>query len=391
YPPMSGGAQRCMNILDQLSRRFDTTIIIHQDEDSLMEARREYPGLQRSRFIYTKDAPKPRDIFSLAPVRIQNALRYRYWNRSLKGSAGGDYLKIYPVLKALFKKQRFDYYVLEDISVIRLAGLIRRYFHKARIIYDAYNINSKLAMPQNGGVEKESFLDLRFTESHLSDFVTDVFTCSAQDLEELTLLNQHKISGAVIPNGVKPDDDQAIIPGGSMEDNQILYCGSLDYQPNQEGMIWFCEKVMPLILTLNPSATLMVVGKGDPGKRLTELFKGPGIRFIGMVDDTTPYYRKAVLAIVPLNTGSGTRLKLLEAMGRRKAVVATSVGAEGIKYQNGKNILIADDPASFASAVNRLLKDRSLVESIASSAHTLVRENYDWNIVGSKMEAYLNN
>jgi glycosyltransferase involved in cell wall biosynthesis len=393
YPPMNGGSHRCINILDQLCRYFETTVIIHQDEKSLLGARDRYPGLRDCRFICTKDFKKKFDLFSIAPKKIQNALRYRYWNRSLKGRASSDFLTIYPVLKSILKKQRFEYFILEDISVINLSGLIRRFQPGARIIYDAYNINSKLAetTANSGRIGMESYLELKRAESSLSAIVTDVFTCSNQDLDEIAAMNHQRIAGTVIPNGV----NTAItitkhVNGNSEAYNHIIYCGSLDYLPNQEGMIWFCAKVFPMIVDQNPRVKLLVVGKGDPGAELAELLKHPSIKFYGMVENVDDYYKKAAVAIVPLHLGSGTRLKLLEAMGRRKAVVATSVGAEGIGYTNRENILIADDPASFAAAVIELLNNKPLAESVASSAFSFVKENYDWNVVGKKLEAYLN-
>jgi glycosyltransferase involved in cell wall biosynthesis len=393
YPPMNGGMQRCINMLNQLAKYFSVTAIIHQDEKSFLRAIDEYPELVNCRVISTKSFKRSFDLFSLAPKKIGNALRYRYWNRSLKGKAGSDFLSIYPLLKNELKKQQFDCFILEDISILNLAKVICRYQPGSRIIYDAYNVNTKLAEAtfKKGKTEKENYLEIKKCESNLSLFVTEVFTCSNDDLNELVEMNNKKISGTVIPNGVKIDSKLLDVKEEtSVTDNNIIFCGSMDYFPNQEGLIWFCKEVFPLMLKENPQIKLMVVGRGEPGDELNNLLKHDSIIFFGMVDDVNDYYKKAAVAIVPLLSGSGTRLKLLEAMGCKTPVVSTTAGAEGINYTEKKNILIADDNASFANAVVELLNDRSLAGSIATAAYSFVKENYDWNVVGEKLNLCLN-
>ena len=390
---MNGGMHRCINILNQLCKYFSVTVIIHQEEKSFVQAIDEYPELVNCRVISTKSFKRSFDLFVIAPKKIGNALRYRYWNRSLKGKTGGDFLSIYPLLKSELKKQQFDSFILEDLSILNLAKVIRRYQPKARIIYDAYNVNTKLveATLKIGKSEKENYLEIKKAESNLSLFITEVFTCSNEDLDVLIDMNDKKISGTVIPNGVKIDSkflagDEKI----SAANNNIIFCGSMDYFPNQEGLIWFCKEVFPLMLKENPQVKLLVVGRGDPGDELNNLLKNDSIIFFGMVADVNDYYKKAAVAIVPLLSGSGTRLKLLEAMGCKTAVVSTTAGAEGINYTERKNILIADDNISFANAVIKLLNDESLARSIASAAYLFVKENYDWNIVGKKLDLCLN-
>jgi glycosyltransferase involved in cell wall biosynthesis len=108
-----------------------------------------------------------------------------------------------------------------------------------------------------------------------------------------------------------------------------------------------------------------------------------------MVDKVDMYYSKATVAIIPLLSGSGTRLKLLEAMAHRVPVVSTSVGAEGISWEDGKSILIANDAKLFAKKVSNLLNNSYLAESISASALALTKSKYDWNIIGRKMASYL--
>ena len=119
-----------------------------------------------------------------------------------------------------------------------------------------------------------------------------------------------------------------------------------------------------MVLTSHPGLKLIVVGRGQPSAELSNLFKNDSsIDLIGEVEDVVPYYRKAQVAIVPLLHGSGTRLKILEAMSLGVPVISTSVGAEGIDYTNGKNILIADTEQEFNEAIDQLLEQSSMVSS----------------------------
>jgi polysaccharide biosynthesis protein PslH len=393
YPPMNGGKQRALNLLHQLSEKFDVTAIIHQDGGKFAQSVREYPALRNCTVFSTKNVEKTFDLFSLLPGRIRDAFRYRYWNRSLKGPAESNLLLIYPILKKLLKTTQFDYAILEDMGTLNIARLIHRCQPDTKVIYDAHNVNSKLAKTamNNGQMGKSEYEGMLQMESNLSDWVDGVFACSEIDLSQLVKMNKGKIGGAVIPNGVNLDLSYRE-NGGEQFDrtNNILFCGSLDYFPNQEGLTWFCKEIFPLILQQAPDVRLLVVGKGAPGDELLTLLKHDSITYYGMVDNVSDYYRRASVAVVPLLSGSGTRLKLLEAMGNSVAVVSTAVGAEGIDYTNNLNILIADENASFADAVVKLVNDGKAAGEMANQAFLFVKQEYDWRVIGEKMSRFFN-
>src|SRR5579871_2385630 len=387
---MNGGMLRCISLLNQLSKYFLVTIITHQKKELFAQAFDEYPFLKNCTVISTGSFSLRKDIFSVLPLRYQKALRYRYWNRSLFNSSEDHFLMIYPVLKDFLNKNKVDYAIMEALFIVgSTAKVVRRYQPKAQIIY---NVDSQLAQTafENGKISEKGLRLIQKEESSLADSVNKIFACSDIDLAELRRLNDNKIDGFVIPNGVKINAAFLEKKQHSQKNNKILFCGSMDYFPNQEGLTWFCKEVFPLIINENPDIQLMVVGKGDPGEELLVLLKHPSIIFYGMVDRVDDYYRKAAVAVVPLLSGSGTRLKLLEAMGSNTATVSTTAGAEGIHYTNKKNILIADDKVSFARAVVELINDERLANSIAEAAFHFVKENYDWNIIGQKLETCLN-
>lgn len=391
YPPMNGGVQRSLHLLHQLSLHVKVTAIIGQDKESFSRAFAEYPALERVRLISIEDARPPADLFNLLPARLSRSLRYRYWNRSLKGPAGDDFLSIYPILRKLIREQRFDYAILEELSLLGLARVLRRQQPSIHVIYDAHNVNTRLARNAflHHGIPEKEYRSIQAAESGIAHVVTAVFTCSELDLEQLKGMNEGKLSGLVVPNGVRINPDPQ--PGRLLsptDAGNILFCGSLDYLPNREGISWFCREVFPLIRLEKASARLLVVGRGDPGDEVRLLLQGEGITYYGAVEDVKVYYNKAALAVVPLLSGSGTRLKVLEAMGNRVAMVSTAVGAEGIGYTDGKDILIADEPAGFAAGTLRLLNDPARAGEIADRAFDLVRSSYEWDIIGNKMAQY---
>jgi glycosyltransferase involved in cell wall biosynthesis len=154
-------------------------------------------------------------------------------------------------------------------------------------------------------------------------------------------------------------------------------------------MLIFCREVLPIVRAEEPGATLSIVGRAPTPavKRLAD--EHPGVHVTGRVDDVRPYMREAAVYIVPLRIGGGTRLKIFEAMAMGKAVVSTTVGAEGLPVVNGEHVLLADEPNTFARAVVRLLRDADRRTALETAARTLVVEQYDWSAVAGSLEGAL--
>jgi glycosyltransferase involved in cell wall biosynthesis len=393
YPPMNGGMLRCFNLLNQLCRHFEVTALMHQDKDSFMQSSAAFPGIKKCNLLSTKNNIKTRDLFSLLPGKYANALRYRYQVGSLFGAADGNFLLLYPQMKIFLQQNRVDFVILEDMTILNLSRLVKKYQPGVPVIYDAYNVNStlaKAAFEKNEISQKDVDL-IQQAETTLYKKADRLFTCSENDLLVLCRMNQDKITGTVVPNGVvMPAENAAAVNAGDKVPHDILFCGSMGYFPNREGLIWFLKNVFQLVVDAIPDARLIIVGKGDPGEELALLLQHPSIVNHGMVDSVDIYYRRVAIAIVPLLSGSGTRLKLMEAMAYKAAVVATSIGAEGINYTNGKDILIADEPAVFAKSIIQLLNHPALANNIADAAFSFVQNRYDWNIIGKNMAVYLN-
>jgi polysaccharide biosynthesis protein PslH len=192
----------------------------------------------------------------------------------------------------------------------------------------------------------------------------------------------------VLPNGV--DLGRYAYRDGSSAEERVLFVGDLSWPPNADGVLWFCEEIWPLVARLVPSARFDVLGRGGGG-RLAGLRRSPPARvsFLGEGDDTRPHWGRAAVAVVPLQAGGGTRLKILEAAACGVPVVSTRLGAEGLEFERGSEIAVADPAEEFASAVAKLLSDAGLARAQAAAARRRVEACYDWRRIGELLATEL--
>lgn len=187
---------------------------------------------------------------------------------------------------------------------------------------------------------------------------------------------------SVISNGV---DTKSIVPRPlDVRRKNLLFVGSMDYGPNEDAVRYFYSEVFPLVKKEVPEITLTVGGR-NPSSGLHELSENPEIFFTGYVDDIIPLYEKAMLSIVPLRSGGGTRLKILEAMATGTPVVSTPVGCEGLDVKDGENIMIADNAPEFAKKIVALMSDAELWMDVSRQGRKLVEEKYDWELIARSL------
>jgi sugar transferase (PEP-CTERM/EpsH1 system associated) len=186
----------------------------------------------------------------------------------------------------------------------------------------------------------------------------------------------------VVRTGV---DTEYFVPSATQpSEPHLVFTGSMDWLPNEDAMKYFCQDVLPLIREQEPQVSLSIVGRAPtPAVRA---LANDRIEVTGTVDDVRPHMDKAAVYIVPLRIGGGTRLKIFEAMSMGKAVVSTSVGAEGLPLVADKHALLADEPRPFADAVVALLRDRSRRQALERAARSLVVEHYDWSAVAGELD-----
>ena len=165
----------------------------------------------------------------------------------------------------------------------------------------------------------------------------------------------------------------------------LVFTGSMDWLPNEDGMLYFVREILPRIRQIEPDVTLSIIGR-TPTAAVKRLADEAGIEVTGRVDDVRPHIAEGSVYVVPLRIGGGTRLKIFEAMAMGKAVVSTTVGAEGLPVTSGQNVMIADEPTRFAHAVIHLIRDTESRRRIEAEARRLVVERYDWSAVAQDFE-----
>jgi polysaccharide biosynthesis protein PslH len=191
-----------------------------------------------------------------------------------------------------------------------------------------------------------------------------------------------------IPTGVDVDYFRPLI--GMEEANNLVFTGSMNWLPNEDGIIFFARKIFPKIREAVPNVVLWVVGR-SPSPAVQKLAEGDsGIRVTGAVDNIRPYMGRGSVYVVPLRVGSGTRLKIFEAMAMGKAIVSTTIGAEGLPVTHGKDVLLADEPEDFAAQVVQLLQNESLRHQLSAFARNLVEQHYSWSRVAADCETVFN-
>jgi glycosyltransferase involved in cell wall biosynthesis len=309
---------------------------------------------------------------------------YRFIKRSFHGPADINVINYYYKLKEILKKEHFDYVLLENLSSLNAVSLIKRHSFHSTLIYDAHNFESGLC---NSSSKKKSYYIIN-KESNLYKLVDQVWVCSLIDKELFEKLNGNRISCTIIPNAVSIKNiiDFKHIPN---KKNNLIFCGSFDYLPNEEGLIWFVENCWGDLKKIFPSIKLIVIGSGCKSNTLKLSLLKEGIEDIGYVKDVSEFYKSAKIAVVPINKGSGTRLKILEAMSFALPVVSTSKGAEGIDYTNDENILISDNHIGFVKCIEHLILKEEMQSYIGMNALNLIKQKYDWNIVGKKIKKQL--
>ncbi len=210
------------------------------------------------------------------------------------------------------------------------------------------------------------------------------WACAVSDEDAAAAAGLGVPAPVVIPNGVD-FDRVASVPADRAEPGTLLFTGTLTYPPNAEGALWLGREVLP---RLGPDVRVRIVGR-EPPDAVRRLADDPRVTVTGWVDDLGPELARAAVVVAPLRSGGGTKLKVVEALGAGRPVVATPVAAEGIDVRHGEHLLIADSPEGFADAVGRLLDDAPLAARLGAAGRERVRERYDWDLLGGRLDASL--
>lgn len=166
--------------------------------------------------------------------------------------------------------------------------------------------------------------------------------------------------------------------------NRVLFVGSMDYHANVDGAVHFARSVWPRLQDLLPDALLTIVGR-NPTPEVCGLAQLRGVEVTGTVDEVRPYYREALAAVIPLQVGGGSRLKIYEAMAAGVPVISTRLGAEGVDTKDGESIILAETADEFCRALHDVAADNRMWQEIAAAGRRLVHAKYDWSILGYQL------
>lgn len=295
-------------------------------------------------------------------------------------------------LIALLQSERFDIVQLESIFTAPYIPIIQQY-SKAKIILRPHNIEHLI---WERIVDNETFLPRkialkRFTAS-LRKYELSLF----QKIDGYMAISSHdydffhqcfpRCCGTVIPFGLNLEDyedEEDYIPSDTPE---LFHLGSLDWEPNREGIEWFLEEVWEKVLESYPSLTFTVAGRHIPAKM--QEAATPGVNFIGDVPDATKFMLSKDIMIVPLLSGSGIRVKIIEGMALGKTIITTTIGAEGLAVEHGKNIFIADTPEEFIDCIGKCVSSPDLCKIMGENAREFIAINHNNDLIIKQLEKF---
>lgn len=291
-------------------------------------------------------------------------------------------------LARVLEEHDFDVVQVVSFHLMNYLPVIRAARSRPLAVCDWHNVESDLMrqyaesernLARKTYARRTARLMSEFEERALNEFDAHLVV-SEDDAERLRGVNS-KARILVIENGV---DVASFANEGATRKSRIVFVGSMDYHANIEGVTSFARNVWPLLHGKKPELSFTIVGR-DPAPSVRELSSIAGVEVTGSVDDVRPYYREAIAAVVPLNVGGGSRLKILEAMAAGVPVVSTTRGAEGLVVRNGKDILLVESNKEFVDAVIGLADNQELRNRIIAGGRALVGERYDWSKIGATL------
>jgi glycosyltransferase involved in cell wall biosynthesis len=295
----------------------------------------------------------------------------------------------------LLDERRYDIVLLEGIHMAEYLALLRRAQSRPAVVCDWHNIESEILVrySRNAAAGPRKWYARNAAhklENYERSFVNQCdlhVTVSERDRDTVAKAYGSAAPVVVIENGVPLDYYTDYRPGCDAKRFRLLFVGAMDYHANVEAACRFAAEVWPQVRAALPHLVFTIVGR-KPVAAVRAL-AGNGIEVTGTVADVRPYYAEATAAVIPLQVGGGTRIKILEAMASRVPVVSTSLGAEGLDAIPGKHYLQADTPAAMLAALVGLSRDPGQAAQIAESGREFVRTHHGWDTLGDRLANHL--
>lgn len=376
FPQNSGGKLRTGNILNILLDKYEVDLLTYRNQ---------------RKSLYTEKSP------GLAVYEVERTMNYRKaMIRSLYKWRNCSYMShvdvdMHDKIIELCRRNNYNHVFISHSLLGCCIDIVREALPGAVIITDAHNFESGLSAQlahKKKGIARLFYslnaIWTRHDELKLLKKTNLLLATSEQDgsdFKALSLKNSEKVH--VIPNFIRKDDYRA--GTRTLKEPWIILPGNMNYFPNVNAASYFYQEIYPLVKAKIPGIKWYIVGRDVHADVAALADKDPSIVITGYVDSVADYVRKAQVVIAPLKEGSGTRLKILEAWALKTPVVSSSKGAEGLLYEDNKNIMIADDPETFADRVVDLLHDKEQGDVLADCAYQTLLKNYEADSVRDKL------
>lgn len=378
YPAVGGDRLRAFNFIKALSRRHAVTLLALHEKPLVREDLR---GLEKY-LEHCEVIPLPRSrsywncltgLFSRKPLQV-----HCYQSADLRRR-----------LHAHLKKQSFD---LIFVHLLRMADYVCQVNNVPKIL----DLTDSLAMnyERSRRYEKEHRLNLfmlaqRLECARIRRYEARMVQCFDRNLlispVDRDYLSQYAPVHNVEIIGPGVNLEYFNFYDGPYDRNDLVFVGKMSTFPNKDAVIYFCEKIFPLILRDFPDMRFTIVGI-EPAPEILALHRHRNVVVTGPVQDVRPYLRGAALSVCPMRVGAGAKNKVLESMAIGTPVVATSIGIEGIDAHVGRDILVANEPQEFAENVRLLIKNPALRQIVAQRGRRLMQEKYSWDRVLERLQ-----
>jgi sugar transferase (PEP-CTERM/EpsH1 system associated) len=379
YPPDNGSRIRTFNLIKQLSREHDITLLSFSHDGEVTEDRlktvQRYCSMVQAIPLASFRPSSFRSILGFFSSRPRSFVDT--YSRRMQG-----------LVEQAGKEQDFSVVIASEMDTALYAIKLRRVPRiledvELAALWEKHTIQSRVDRRLRHGLTW--WKTRRFT-AHLLRQFDGCTVVSQQERANVLSIAPNCRRVVVVPNGV--DLSQYKGHFGAPEPGTLVFPGALTYGANFDAMAFFLRQVFPLVKARRPEVTLRITGKTN-GVPVDRLPLDESVILTGYLNDVRPTVAQSWACVVPLRVGGGTRLKILEAMALSTPVVSTTKGAEGLEITPGEDILIADEPTAFADAVLHLLDDPTLRAKLAANGQRLVREQYGWDQIGKKLDQLL--
>lgn len=387
YPPKDGGSIGVWNFTLEFAKQgHEVTLLV-------MNTKKHYCDFNTIPEEYTK-------LVKIIPVKVDALISFPELILNLLFSGkpynaqrfiSGDYEnKLVEVLSL----NKFDVILLEGLYVCPYVSVIRKY-SKAFVVFKAHNIEHEI---WTRVVENEPSFFKKYYLKNLSHRIRQMeidYINKADALCTFTDRDAHFFNtlGNKLPYHVSPAgiDVSHLVPElSNIKFPSLFFLGALDWAPNQEGLLWFLREIWGKFHVKFPDIELEIAGRNAPDW-LIKSFHLPGIKYMGEINDAYAFMNSRSVMIVPMLSGSGMRIKIVEGMALGKVIITTSIGTEGINTTHNQDVMVADTVDDFQKQLEKVIVNKPLCDTISTNAIKFVKQNFNISEITKDLVGFFNN